>query len=206
MPALTLEAGKFYRSRDGHKIGPMAFRTEFNDYGADFAFKPVNSLSPADCYRSDGSWHLTDTEDPHDLVAEWSEPSADFDTSTFHPGKSYLQRLADAAEKIATVLEAIEKHLAPVVTAERRTTGGHPWPVEVDLTLPAVPNDDWIEWHGDECPFPNGTKVDTRDRDGTTDYANKLDSTPGTSGRMYWNHDAHGTGPRNDVIAYRLAR
>lgn len=68
----------------------------------------------------------------------------------------------------------------------------------------AAKNDGWIDWHGGECPVPEGALVDVRYRN-----SEKFPDTFGTitlevggygaTGR-HWNHDGY----PNDIIAYRL--
>lgn len=55
----------------------------------------------------------------------------------------------------------------------------------------------WIQWGGGECPFPEGTRVDVRHRDGYK----FLGSAVGQShGCRKWHH----TGSCNDIVAYRI--
>lgn len=76
----TIEAGRFYRTRDGRKVGPMVRRTESqwgNPYTGDFIW---TDLEPT-CGRSDHTWQAdghqfyTGDTDCNDLVAEWVEPT-----------------------------------------------------------------------------------------------------------------------------------
>ncbi len=100
-------------------------------------------------------------------------------------------RLAVAAERIATALEAIEKHLAPVIT-------GTPSPDSIlhELNTAPIPNaDGWIEWHGGERPVAIESMVDVKLRRGTHSFS-------GPARALYWDH----TGSSGDIIAYRLAK
>lgn len=61
-------------------------------------------------------------------------------------------------------------------------------------------NDDcWIEWHGGECPVPNGTAVVVRFRDGWTSSETNPCNAPE---RMRWSH----LGNYCDIIAYRVVK
>lgn len=62
---LQIEAGKFYRTRDGRKVGPLAYRP-----GGEWIWR-----AGMEDWRADGSWapRRGDT-DVCDLVAEWVEP------------------------------------------------------------------------------------------------------------------------------------
>ncbi len=65
---LTIEAGKFYRTRDGRKVGPM------ENCGWDDGY-PWTSYSFDIGYYSDAGLVQNDSRSPHeDLVAEWVEP------------------------------------------------------------------------------------------------------------------------------------
>lgn len=69
-PSFTLEAGKYYRTRDGRKVGPMV----------NFGWKdgyPWSTYSTKDTYYSD-SGQAQGSGDVNNLVAEWSdEPKHD---------------------------------------------------------------------------------------------------------------------------------
>jgi hypothetical protein len=69
---MKIEAGKYYRTRDGRKVGPM----RPNDFGVYTDSHPWRGESnrPADCYRSNGMYEIGPAEDAYDLIAEWSEP------------------------------------------------------------------------------------------------------------------------------------
>lgn len=53
---------------------------------------------------------------------------------------------------------------------------------------------DWIEWHGGECPLPEGTPFDVRFRSGVEGYG-----CESVSHLLRWDH----TGLAGDVVAYR---
>lgn len=74
---LTLEAGKYYRTRNGKKafVGYVMADNPFN------AAKPMYPASGwieeeefPQCWNLDGSLHSADEEHKKDLVAEWVEP------------------------------------------------------------------------------------------------------------------------------------
>ncbi len=55
--------------------------------------------------------------------------------------------------------------------------------------------DDWIEWHGGECPVPAGTLIDVRFRDG--DVLERVMSDG-------WRWSAEGL--KADIVAYRISK
>jgi len=59
---LTLEVGKYYRTRDGRKVGPM--KSNSHEVWA--------YVSQERTYRQDGTWHRFDETD-NDLIAEWTD-------------------------------------------------------------------------------------------------------------------------------------
>lgn len=66
VPALRLEAGKFYRDADGDRVGPMGIWNEFSEHSWD------NNGGDGDrIFRADG----TSKYNPH-LVCEWIGPAA----------------------------------------------------------------------------------------------------------------------------------
>lgn len=75
---LKLEAGKYYRTRDGRKVGPMAYSERPKKISWPYTAK----IDDIDHYwRADGSWHPQREEDRLDLISEWVEdkpaPAAD---------------------------------------------------------------------------------------------------------------------------------
>jgi len=61
-------------------------------------------------------------------------------------------------------------------------------------------NDGWIEWGGGECPVENGTRIDTKYRNGSTEQ-NVPTGEPGTRTSCdFWVHEDY----ENDIVAYRL--
>lgn len=69
--ALKIEAGKFYRTRDGRKVGPMV---AFYDDGRCFA---SSGTMKGGLWNPDGSAWFTGAEDSPVLIAEWvDEPAA----------------------------------------------------------------------------------------------------------------------------------
>jgi len=69
---MKIEAGKYYRTRDGRKVGPMA------ETGArDFPWTGHNVLTGSESYRYDGSWSTqVGRRVEYDLVAEWTDEPA----------------------------------------------------------------------------------------------------------------------------------
>lgn len=79
---LTVEAGKFYKTRDGRKVGPMG------RYGAG-GWQTESREKPFGGYLWDndgGRWFACDRGGPTDLVAEWVDEPV---VVTVEAGKSY---------------------------------------------------------------------------------------------------------------------
>lgn len=72
---LKLEAGKFYRTRDGRKVGPL-FDNESNAYPFASRVEWGSSFVERQEWCADGSFHFSRVEAPHDLVAEWDDTAA----------------------------------------------------------------------------------------------------------------------------------
>ncbi|UYE95831.1 hypothetical protein KNLIENLN_00018 [Sinorhizobium phage NV1.1.1] len=82
-PALRIEAGKFYRTRDGRKVGPMRV---YGGGGLDrsFVFGQVAAFTAPDLedervggsYTSNGTWLTSSGHSPYDLIAEWVDEPA----------------------------------------------------------------------------------------------------------------------------------
>lgn len=69
---MRLEVGKFYRTRDGQKAGPM----DRSHLSSDVFLGAMDSFSERRAWYGDGAWsHLKD-DNALDLIAEWSEPSS----------------------------------------------------------------------------------------------------------------------------------
>lgn len=91
-PALTIEVGKFYRTRDGRKVGPMVDET--GDFGANSDDMDLDDH----VWQSDGTeWEPEcDVDNSHlDLIAEWTDtPEATMDmtkwVSTDYAGSDYI--------------------------------------------------------------------------------------------------------------------
>ena len=68
-PALQIEAGKYYRTRDGRKVGPMTRGVcIYTDRPSFFA-----GGSNAIAYRGDGVRRMSTGIDSSDLIAEWRD-------------------------------------------------------------------------------------------------------------------------------------
>lgn len=69
-PILTIQAGKFYKTRDGRKVGPMKRASGCPNW-------PWAATNYHDYCRDDGStYDGVKRELQNDLVAEWEEPAA----------------------------------------------------------------------------------------------------------------------------------
>jgi hypothetical protein len=64
----TIEAGKFYRTRDGRKVGPVVHEPWHDPQPWSAADGNYNRF-----YNEDGNWFGDGTEHVNDLVAEWVE-------------------------------------------------------------------------------------------------------------------------------------
>ncbi len=69
-PALKIEAGKYYRTRDGRKVGPMEAWC-FGGWHSDRAEYPLNG----GVWLDDGTAKYAGAKDSHDLIAEWVDVS-----------------------------------------------------------------------------------------------------------------------------------
>lgn len=69
--SLKIEAGKFYKTRDGRKVGPMV-GPAYSGYWV----KSVLSDEDGETYDYDGKCYYSADEDDNDLIAEWVEPAA----------------------------------------------------------------------------------------------------------------------------------
>jgi len=63
---MKIEAGRFYRTRAGQKVGPMA-RANATEHRCGYGVSLYTHYVETGRVRSDGS------DDPHDLVAEWTD-------------------------------------------------------------------------------------------------------------------------------------
>ena len=61
---MKLEVGKYYRTRDGRKVGPM----KRSNGSSNWPF-----FAGGFTYAEDGSSHVTKRVVPEDLIAEWQE-------------------------------------------------------------------------------------------------------------------------------------
>lgn len=62
-PPLKIESGKFYRTRDGRKVGPM----ESDNWGDGYPWTDGERW-----YSGNGAW-IESEESEHDLIAEWHD-------------------------------------------------------------------------------------------------------------------------------------
>ncbi|KAB2792856.1 hypothetical protein F9K96_06935 [Brucella anthropi] len=83
-PLLTIETGKFYRTRDGHKVGPIGWN---DTYLKDpFPFVDTNDIS--DCWSAEGKFLYPGHPDSDkDIIAGWvDEPLATASTDAASNG------------------------------------------------------------------------------------------------------------------------
>ncbi|RWO20703.1 hypothetical protein [Mesorhizobium sp.] len=78
--ALRIEAGKFYKTRDGRKVGPMVSSARRGiDRQYPFTVDHEFSTAFAEGWREDGTFSPFPEPDDGDLIAEWQdEPAAKF--------------------------------------------------------------------------------------------------------------------------------
>ena len=73
---LTIQAGKFYKTRDGRKVGPMKSSGRTYDY----FWTDGKPRDPADYYSrdwcDDGTFHKSKPNHPLDLISEWPDTTA----------------------------------------------------------------------------------------------------------------------------------
>lgn len=68
---MKIEAGKFYRTANGEKVGPMQCTRDGKEFWSDLPFA---------MWRPDGMHFRPQSEDPFNLVAEWTDtPQPDAD-------------------------------------------------------------------------------------------------------------------------------
>lgn len=70
---LKIEAGRYYKTRDGRKVGPMRDKDDLNDH---YPFRADGGAGGTIYYRASGTcnlgWSQSGSED-FDLIAEWPE-------------------------------------------------------------------------------------------------------------------------------------
>lgn len=82
---LKIEAGKYYKTRDGRKVGPMYV---INDPYWPWACSDFS-------YRDDGTWDADMEQDEQDLIEEWQDEPA----SDVTPEPTEIDTLAALAKK-----------------------------------------------------------------------------------------------------------
>lgn len=105
MSSIKLEEGKYYRSRDGQKYGPIRSRAKAMRYPeATFTFPWDLDDETEHTWRDDGRYLSTGRYDPRDLIAEWvDEPSVEdvlareHDTEFTDPRPERVRILNDGA-------------------------------------------------------------------------------------------------------------
>lgn len=122
---LKIEAGKFYKTRDGRKVGPMAAWPDEED-----CFKSSDLLRGG-LWKTDGSSYFKGASDSPDLIAEWiDEPVA-------KPSNDNAKQKFKVGDRVKYV--------------EKGPTGGYLGVIIEDdeSVVPfLVAFDDWDEGHG----------------------------------------------------------
>ncbi|MDX1032795.1 hypothetical protein GOL82_16270 [Sinorhizobium medicae] len=73
---LRIVEGKFYKTRDGRKVGPIG-----PNEGGLQGYPWQDDSSWSDCWTADGRYYADTMDSSHDLIAEWvDEPAAPSDT------------------------------------------------------------------------------------------------------------------------------
>lgn len=189
---ITIEPGKFYKTRDGRKVGPL-----LENAGNRYYPWTIKTDTPLNEYyettwMNDGRFHkhaVAGTE-ALDLVAEWTDEFPHYYAEVDLPptGPTPDERQAVALEKIAALLEQIAAHLAPTAEpAPQPDAGG------------------WIDWHGGDCPVDPTDVVDIRLRG---DHGKDRDvSDFGAADSFRWDHlKTDGYAGNGDIVAYRIHR
>jgi hypothetical protein len=75
---LTIEAGRYYKTRDGRKVGPMVASPTYIDRQYPFTVKhDIDNLYYGKAWRADGSFSVNKHEERDlDLIAEWVDEPA----------------------------------------------------------------------------------------------------------------------------------
>ncbi|MBC7149041.1 MAG: hypothetical protein H5U22_06645 [Rhizobium sp.] len=110
---LTIQAGKFYKTRDGRKVGPMVKRysTAF-DTGEPLI--AANVGGQAKLFRVDGGAHLF-KEEGLDLISEWPADT-------------------DATTNVAATVDALDEEYGPVVAVADRDNDTVGFTVSLDTS------------------------------------------------------------------------
>lgn len=73
---MKIEEGKFYRTRDGRKVGPMEVGGLVGEWDFEADVDGQRTIDGTYCaWRADGSFDPLDRKTPHrlDLISEWSD-------------------------------------------------------------------------------------------------------------------------------------
>jgi hypothetical protein len=83
IPTLTIESGKFYKTRDGRKVGPMVafsggrgLAASSKGQRAAFTAPDMEADHTGGSYTADGVWLTSDGNHRHDIIAEWIDEPA----------------------------------------------------------------------------------------------------------------------------------
>lgn len=71
LAALTIQTGKFYKTRDGRKVGPIG-----PNEGGLQGYPWQDDSSWSDCWTADGRYYADEVDSDHDLIAEWVDEPA----------------------------------------------------------------------------------------------------------------------------------
>ena len=113
-PTLRIEAGKFYKTRDGRKVGPMRKRNGFFDSSG-------SHYSTSGTYGYQGG--NTCTDEQKDLIAEWDEPVAVAPATATPSAKFKVGDRVKTQFGVGTIVDA-DNSLVPYLVRHDEWTGG----------------------------------------------------------------------------------
>jgi hypothetical protein len=90
----TIQAGRFYRTRDGRKVGPAEVSGDY-----EYPWRASGEL-----YLDNGRWLNDDIEDDNDIIAEW----ADEPVATGDSNNNYAYGISHATTGFTVPLDAPE--------------------------------------------------------------------------------------------------
>lgn len=99
--SLTIEAGRYYKTRDGRKVGPMVRNVSLGGHSYWRARSEVGGYMPYWC--RDGRFYDNESEFFLDLVAEWQEPATNDNAPKFKVGDRVAWNLSKTRYQNATI-------------------------------------------------------------------------------------------------------
>jgi hypothetical protein len=111
---LTLEAGKFYKTRDGRKVGPM-------EAGVPGQIDAEYTWTVDGCYyAADGSYWADHEESSSDLVEEWVDPDTEEPAPTLTPASDAKTKfnVGDRVRATDANAELVDSHWRGIFESE----------------------------------------------------------------------------------------